>query len=162
MARRVSRGRTPRRRSYWLALHLESSGVNVASNTRHDDVLMSLADDHNTTTIIRIVGAVYAGIQVAAAFVAPVYWGIYKRQGSGSVSSLVLNPLNLTDVGDENWMHWRVLYHFLADDQIEQPDAGVDIKVKRKIDGGDSIIFTAISTVNYHVAVNLRGLFLAT
>ncbi len=163
MARRGNfrRARSTRRK-YWLQLNVATSGTNVAAGTRTDITLMSLADLHDTTTLLRIIGSVHTSIQAGPAFVAPVHWGIYKAAGLGSVAELILNPNNVIDIGDDNWLHWRVINHFLADDQTERRDDQVDIKVKRKIDGGDAIKLSMISTVAYHHCINLRGLFLAT
>ena len=150
------------RRKYWLGLNSATAGTNVNAGARTDITLMSLADAHDTTTLLRIVGSVHTSLQAGPALVAPVHWGIYKVSGLGSVAELILNPNNSIDIGDDSWLHWRAVNHFLADDQTEYRDDMVDIKVKRKIDGGQSLKLSMISTVAYHHCINLRGLFLAT
>ncbi len=163
MARRRGKGRTERRRSYWEGLRSETSGTNENANVQHDSTLFSIGGNSNdSTTIVRIVGSVYLGVQASPAFVASVYYGIYRAYIPNSGTAFRLNPSSVTDMGAENWMFWKVVNEFQADLVHHYGDDRVDIKVMRKIDGGQQIVSSAQSTVNYHVCENLRGLFLAT
>ncbi len=160
MARR-GRGRTARRRSYWVHLNSDTSGINVAANVAQNVTLFALPEDTNiANTLVRIVGSVYLGVQASPAFVAAVYYGIYKRSTSAA-QSLVLNALVDTDIGSEEWLFWKVVNEFQADLVHHWSDDKVDIKVMRKLTENEELASAANSTVNYHICENLRGLFLA-
>ncbi len=164
MARRFRRGRSARRRSYWVELAVETSGTNVASNVVRDNVMFafgSVDPKADACTIVRMVGGVYLGIQASPTFVASVYFGIYKSL-SGSASVFRLSPSNNDDVGAEQWLHWRVVHEFQADLVHHRKDDELDVKVMRKLNGGEEIRYAGVCTVAWHNAVNIRGLFLAT
>ncbi len=161
MARRSRVGRTARRRSYWVHLRSDSSGINVAANVATNTVLFALPEDTNiANTLVRIVGSLYLGVQATPAFVAAVYYGIYKRSTSAA-QSLVLNPTSQPDIGSEEWLFWKVVNEFQADLVHHYSDDRIDIKVMRKFTENEELASAANSTVAYHICENLRGLFLA-
>jgi hypothetical protein len=73
---------------------------------------------------------------------------------------MVLDPSNSTDIASDAWLHWRVVNEFQADLVHHRVDDSIDIRVKRKIEAGEDIIWTFNSTVNYHIALNVRALLL--
>ncbi len=161
MGRRYSRGRSQRRRSYWVHLVSDSSGINVAAGAQTNTVLFALPEDTNiANTLVRIVGSVYLGVQATPAFVACVYYGIYKRPTSAG-DAFTLNPTNDDDIGSEEWLFWKVVNEFQADLVHHYGDDKVDIKVMRKLTENEELMSATGSSVAYHLAANLRGLFLA-
>ncbi len=164
MARRFRRGRGQRRRTAWVLLGtLQTAGSNQSANVDQDVLLYAqpAADTNPPFTLIRIIGGVHMSAQASPANVVSLYWGIYMaKSGGGGAYRLVAS--NATDVSEETWLHWRVQYAFLADDQTERPNDAVDIKVMRKFVGGDELRLNFNSTAAYHTAYNLRALLMYT
>ena len=165
MARRRRFGRAGhRRRSYWEAADIRfTAGLNIAANVPHNSTLYSLSenDENQSSTIVRLLGSVYMGIQSTPAFVACVFWMVYWRPFS-SAGGMVLDAFGTNDVGSEHVMHWRVKNEFQGDLVHHSDDDDVDIKVMRKLNAQEEIASAFNCTVAYHITMNLRGLFLAS
>ena len=160
MAKRKGGGRSARRRSFWVHFARDTAGINIGANVAQNETLFSLPEDTNLSlTVVRIVGSVYLGIQATPAFVVPVFWGIYKRPTS-SADSLVLNAIDPTDRGSEEWLHHRIVNEFQADLVHHWKDDMVDVKVMRIITENEELASAANCTAAYHICENLRGLFL--
>ena len=136
MARRRARGRVKRRRSAWQHLISNNSGNNIAASVSTDNTLFQnsqgTGDDF---TVVRIVGGVYLGLQGTPSLVSPIQYGIYHRtRTNAGTTALVAN--SDTDIGNENWMHYRVVMEFQADLVHHRIDDSVDMKVMRKLPRG--------------------------
>lgn len=173
MAHRRSgrRGGAPRRKTSWVSLGSgpEDNGFNTAGNTIRDVLLYTptvgevsagvASGVGNACTVVRIVGSVATALQAATVDLRGIFWGIYLGK-SGGGGSFRLDPSLQTDVADEQWLHWRAQYHFLADDQMEYRDQAVDIKVMRKIPAGAELRFAIFCQQAYSSAQSLRALIM--
>ena len=166
-ARRRFTRRGQRRRTFWSiglggGTGLETAGVNTAAGTSRDLLLATiLSDADQSLTLVRTVGSVGVSLQAAPATSVPVFWGMYTAQ-SGGGGSLRLDARTDADVSEENWMHWRAVILFGADQTLNRTDNVVDIKVMRKMDQGTEIRWNGRSQSAWESCVCLRMLFMAT
>lgn len=173
MAKRRFYGSAKRRPTSWVSSDtmFNPNGINVPGGTLNDRLVYTnpftevvagvAAGLGNDVTCVRIVGSVCTALQAAPAEMTPVYWGLYMAK-SGGVGSYRLAPNVNTDMGEETWLHWRCIYHFIADDQVEWQDQNVDIRVKRVIKPGDELRFVAGAggIAGFSVAASLRLLLM--
>ncbi len=153
-----SRGRN-RSATWWADLALEDVAVDSAAAVIRVLTLFQPVDEDEKLTVVRIVGSVYVGLQVAS-IPRSVYWGIYTAPVG--TTSLLLDPKNSSNVSSENWLHWRPVYQTQADTDSDPlwEHIKVDIKVKRKLDPTTLLQFSVSAGAAFSSAVSLRGLFM--
>ncbi len=162
MANRFRRGRSAKRRKYWQTMVVEDVGTNTAAGTIRDVAILAVTSSSDIGfTVLRILGAVYMGLQAATVSTIGLYWGIYQAQ-SGGGGSLRFDPSVEADISEQNWMHWRAFHSFgPADEPMTQDVQAVDMKTMRKITGGDELHWVgACPNSAWHSSVALRCLSL--
>lgn len=158
--RRPVRGRA-RRNTTWVDLAAQSQSSDTAANTLSENQLFLMSDELEATTVLRIVGTIFMGLQSDSAIVTMGYWGLFKFDGD---SDTTINPASLTGVSSENLMMWKAVPMATIDSGLgpQWKDFEVDIRAKRKLVAGDSLSlnFFCTSLAYSHIHA-LRGLFYA-
>ncbi len=166
MAHRRFRGGRggPRRSTNWIAASTNGVIVDHGVTTLISTTIIS-APASDGFTVARIVGTVWAAPTVINVD-GVTYMGIYNRVSGSAGEQLVLDPSFGGDIESESWMWWTAFVQVggAAGGNTHSPQQmQLDIKVKRKLHPGDSIVLAIRNTgVVFSSAVNLRSLIMPT
>ncbi len=149
---RYGRAAAPRWMKDWRSLSVGTAFTNVAAGVTTGLAVITGLDD--PATLIRVVGNVSIIPQADVTMI--VHMGLYWSDRTG-LATLV--PSTSGDITRHNWMWWtaRARSPTGESDAMNIP---IDIRVKRKLQSENDVIFAIYSLVAYSYVVNLRGLLL--
>jgi len=151
--RRGTRRLSGKRETEWISggngFDLENT---VGAVTQFFEIinLVDVLQHQDHLTLVRIVGEVYFATRTIATNVATaVSWGLFKAQCDNTGAFIGLDPANELDDDSEDWIHKKTV--FLSEGQGGTPvgaiftndyhSAHVDIRVMRKLQGLDQLLF---------------------
>ncbi len=155
--------RRARRQTFWIDCAVEPSvNLTAAGTTRVVTLFDQTLDEETSFTLLRLIGRVTVEPQAApgANTLVPIYHGIQVVR----VNEPVVPPSTAAGISDEAWLHWNSIVFndgtIARQVSVENAFPMLDIRVKRKLNNDNRLLWAGNCAAAWASLVNFRGLFM--